>query len=202
MERTVNVMPDAPVKNKGGRPRKNFTDKNAKGERQNDERKRPASLHDGRDQSLQSAQDVHKEHDEPWVRPSSLPEIPARSGYVQRWIRVATGGKADASNISRRYREGWRPRRMETVPKNIGVPTLNTGEYAGCVGVEGSVLMEMPVERNTKRNTYYADQRSRQTQSIDQTLAKEAEHNSRAFGQVRKAERSTQVREVAVAADE
>jgi len=196
---TENVVP---VKNKGGRPRKNFTEKNAKGERKPDDRQRPSTLHEGRDQLLHDAQDIHQENDEQWVRPSSLPEIPARSGYVQRWIRVSSGGKADASNISRRFREGWRPRRIETVPKNIGVPKLNTGEYSGCVGVEGSVLMEMPKERNDQRNKHYSEQRSRQTQSIDQTLAKESEHQSKAFGRVRKAERATPMREVAVAADE
>lgn len=76
-----------------------------------------------------------------WISGGQLPEIPARPGYMQRYVNTT-----DPANLAIRLRQGWKPRRSETVPKGIvGTPSISSGEYTGCVGVIGQVLMEMPI---------------------------------------------------------
>ena len=101
------------------------------------------SVHAGHVDDERAAVDVHDMEDEPWVNPVSLPYLKPRAGMVQRWIRVAVRGEADPVNTARKFREGWQPRAVSTVPKNIPVPRVDSGKYAGCVGVEGMILCEM-----------------------------------------------------------
>lgn len=191
------------VKRKPGRPpKKQWAEASAQGVRTGDRRVHEDTIHASRVEDERIAEEVHETHDEPWVNPVSLPRIKARPGMVQRWIRVAIRGEADPVNTARKMREGWLPRKIETVPKNIPVPRIEMGKYAGCVGVEGMVLCEMPAERNDARNKYFADKNKRQTDSVNQRLAEETQHRSTAFGPVKVEKSSKFIREVAVAADE
>lgn len=160
------------------------------------------SVHASRVEDERAAVEIHDMQDEPWVNPVSLPYVTPRKGMVQRWIRVANRNEADPVNTARKFREGWTPRKVETVPKNVPVPRVDGGKYAGCIGVEGMILCEMPKERNDARNKYFADKNKRQMEAVDARLDQESQHQSTAFGPA-KVERSTKVvREVAVAADE
>lgn len=191
------------VKRKPGRPaKKKWADANAQGARASQRTAHEISLHGSREQDARDAQAVHELQDEPWVNPVSLPYIPPRRGMVQRWIRVAIRSEADPVNTARKMREGWKPRMANTVPENVPVPRIETGKYAGCIGVEGSILCEMPTERNDARNKYFSNKNQRQTDAIDARLAQESDARGSGFGPA-KVERSTKVvREVAVAADE
>lgn len=160
------------------------------------------SVHASRVEDERAAADVHDMQDEPWVNPVSLPYIKPLKGMVQRYIRVAVRGEADSVNTARKFREGWVPRPVSTVPKNIPVPHVDGGKYAGCIGVEGMILCHMPAERNAARNKYFADRNKSQTEAIDARLTEETRNPGSGFGKA-EVERSTKVvREVAVAADE
>jgi len=99
--------------------------------------------------------DVHDddEYDDDWEPPELLDAPPARPGYVQRWIRTTINGLPDPRNVARRSNQAWRPRSMDTVPKNFYAPSIQHGEYAGYIGVEGMVLMERreKTQRRQKR---------------------------------------------------
>lgn len=202
--REVHVMGDEPEqeapKKKSVRT-KGFTEAKARGARKADPRARPASAHKTRDTEVRAAEPAHDMSDEPWVRPATLPHIKARPGFVQRWIRVAQGDKADATNYSRKWREGWRPRAVNTLPKDCVLPTIDHGKFAGYIGVEGSILCEMPVERNAERNAHYQKRKNRQTAAINQQLAEASRHSHPGFGRIQKSEESRAVREVKVAED-
>jgi hypothetical protein len=118
-----------------------------------------------------SAEDIK---DRPWVRPTSLAAPPPRPGFVQRWIRVATHGVDDPANATRRFREGWKPRPADSIPANFPLPTISNGAYAGCIGIEGSILCEMPDKLVKKRNKYYADK----TMAIDKAIEEELQRDS------------------------
>lgn len=190
------------AKRKPGRPpAKKWEQASAQGVR-TDRQVHDNTVHEYRAHDEREAEQIHDMEDEPWVNPASLPYIPPRKGMVQRYIRVALRGEADPTNTARKFREGWVPRRVDSVPKNIPVPRIESGKYTGCVGVEGMVLCEMSAARNEARNHYFLNKNIRQTQSVDQRLNEETQHHSTAFGPV-KAERRTQVvREVPIAADE
>lgn len=189
------------VKRKPGRPKtKTWAAAPAQGKRKT-KAIHDDSVHAARVEDERAAVDVHDMEDEPWVNPVSLPFVKPRAGMVQRWIRVAIRGESDPVNTARKFREGWVPRPVSSVPKNVPVPRVESGKYAGCVGVEGMVLCEMSEARNKQRNEYFARKNRSQSEAIDARLVEETRHNASGFGQVEIEKKSKFVREVAVAPD-
>ncbi len=138
-----------------------------------DERANPPT-HSMRAFETYDADDAHGVEAKPWVRPTSLEAPVARPGFRQRWIRVGTMGQDDPTNTARRFREGWRPRLAETVPPSFHAPTIAHGKYAGCVGVEGMILCEMPEKLAKQRDAHYADKARMQDEGVEQQLANES----------------------------
>lgn len=115
---------------------------------------------------------------EGWKPPSVLDAPPPQEGMGQRWVATSILGKENTSHVMKRLREGWKPRLAETVPENFPVPTMEHGQFEGCVGVEGMVLMEMPLEMLEQRNEYYGIKNKEQNQSVQAALGKFAgSHN-------------------------
>jgi len=139
--------------------------------------------------------------DKPYTRPSSLAAPAARTGMKQRWVHVGVDGRWDDKNWARKQREGWSPRASSTVPKNFQVPRIEHGRFAGCIGVEGMVLCEMTLGQAKKRRDYYADQTKRRTTAVDDDIRRVNRVAGAGFGPIKKAERSTVVREVASGKD-
>lgn len=133
-------------------------------------------VHVSRDQEYPSDVPVHAEGDR-WTPPSTLEAPPSRPGFKQRWIRVEVRGQFDAKNVMRKLREGWQPRRPETVPGGFAAPTLAHSHLGSCIMVEGMVLMEMPAARDAQRNAYYASKLERQNEAIEAQL-RAAQHPS------------------------
>lgn len=79
------------------------------------------------------------------ARPSNLINIPARSGFVQRYVRMSYGSTEDVDNVSRKMNEGWKPREASTIPKGVIAPKIRNGDYTGYIGVRGNILMERPI---------------------------------------------------------
>lgn len=190
------------VKRKPGRPAKKVWDAAPAQGKRKAKSVHDDSIHADHSEDERAAVDVHDMEDEPWVNPVSLPYIKPRPGMVQRYIRMAVRGEADPVNAARKFREGWVPRPASSVPKNIPVPRIDSGKYAGGIGVEGMVLCEMPKARNDARNKYFASKNLSQSESIDARLVEETKHNTPGFGQAQIEKKSKFVREVAVAADE
>jgi hypothetical protein len=57
------------------------------------------------------------ERKKPWKRSSMLPTPESRPGLKFRWIRTATLGNADMTNVSARFREGYSPVKAEDYPE-------------------------------------------------------------------------------------
>ena len=156
-----------------------------------------APVHETRQYETWNAEDIHTETAKPWVRPSSLEAPPPRPGFVQRWIRVASMGKDDPTNTSRKFREGWRPRLASTVPHSYHAPSISQGKWAGTIGVEGSVLCEMPEKIKDKRNAHYAAK----TQLVTETIERELQNQSRPGMPITQDRSSKVVRNVKIAED-
>ena len=107
----------------------------------------------------------------PWAPPSMLDAPPPRPGMKQRWIRAESQGDADKLNMGKRIREGYQPRRADTV-ENFEVPTIDNGQHAGLIGVGGLILAEIPEETANERKKYYQQQTDEQLQAIDNELMK------------------------------
>lgn len=149
-------------------------------------------VHPARAFETYELEDADKEDDRPWVRPTSLEAPPPRPGFVQRWVRVAFRDEDDATNASRKFREGWKPRPADTVPPSHQVPTISHGKWAGAVGIEGMVLCEMPKPMAEKRRKHFADETARRTNAIEDEL----QAQSRPGMEITQHRRSSVVREV------
>ena len=52
-----------------------------------------------------------------WENQGNLPDPDHQDGWVFRWIRTSLVGNSDNPNVSRRFREGWQPCRLEDHPE-------------------------------------------------------------------------------------
>ena len=54
---------------------------------------------------------------ETWTPPPLLPDPTPQKGWAFRWIRTSMVGKADNTNVSMRFREGWEAVKAEDHPE-------------------------------------------------------------------------------------
>lgn len=116
--------------------------------------------HDSRVDEQSEYEATHQTEPEQWVRPSSLDAPPAREGMTQRWVRMSLRGEADPKNLNRQYREGWRFRSPDSLPKDWEVFAIHANKSEGYIQVDDLVLMEIPsnvleqrrkaIDRNTQ----------------------------------------------------
>lgn len=105
-----------------------------------------------------------------WSRPSELEAPKPRAGFTQRWIRVRLGNDEDARNSMRKFREGWLPRQLDTVPDGYSPPTFFHSRMGNVIGVEDLILCEMPIKKALQRNAYYKAKRDRMIEGIENDL--------------------------------
>ena len=108
----------------------------------------------------------------PWAPPSHLdaPEPPV--GFVHRWIRTATRGEEDKTNVHSKLREGWEPVRSDEYP-DFEAPTIDDGRFAGVIGNGGLMLCRIPVETAQERAEYFGTLTREKMVAVDQDLMKE-----------------------------
>jgi hypothetical protein len=105
--------------------------------------------------------------------PQLLPDPNPEEGYAFRWIRIASLGKDDATNISGKLREGWEPVRASDHPEIRMFGSSNNARFPDSVEVGGLLLCKTPVEFTEQRNSYYRNQAEAQMQSVDNTYMRE-----------------------------
>lgn len=109
-------------------------------------------------------------HDEPWKVPAELEAPEPRPGYTQRWIRIRHGNEEDAKNSMKKFREGWLPRSLETVPEGYAPPTFLHSRLGELIGVDDLILCEMPISKAKQRNAYYRSKTERMIEGIENDL--------------------------------
>ena len=110
----------------------------------------------------------------PWKPPSMLDTPEAPNGYQFRWIREATRGQDDKSNMSKRIREGYEPVRAEDYP-DFESPTVDSGKNEGVIGVGGLILAKVPIETAKERNDYFKDQAKSAMDGVDHNYMRESD---------------------------
>ena len=124
-----------------------------------------------------------------WKPPSLLDAPEARPGYVQRWVATSIQGKESPDNVYKRMREGWEPRPADTVKSKL-YPTINHGQWAGSIGIEGMLLCEMPEEIAPQKQDYYSGKNEEQNESIAGDLDALGRRSGQPIYQERKSETS------------
>ena len=123
----------------------------------------------GRSDLRSSARDEEIRPQTNWTPPALLDAPQARPGFKQRWVATTILGKETPDNVYKRMREGWEPRKSETV-KEQHFPTINHGQWVGCIGIEGMVLCEMPEEKHDAMKTYYGEKSLEQNDALSGEL--------------------------------
>jgi hypothetical protein len=111
-----------------------------------------------------------------WTPPSSLDAPPAPKGFRHRWIRAESIGFQDTKNISARLREGYELVRADQYPDSE-YPVVDSGKYAGVIGVGGLLLARIPEELAKQRTDYYQELAKGQDEAVEHDLMKE-QHKS------------------------
>lgn len=125
-----------------------------------------------RAQESRAAETVHEPYGDVDWEPKGLLDtsrIPARPGFVQRWVRTELNGLPDPNNVGKRFNQGWRPRMADSVPQGDYVPTI---DYRGAnvIGMVGMILMERPVQLHEQHRRYVASMNDAQTRSVNENL--------------------------------
>ena len=124
-----------------------------------------------------------------WKPPSLLDSPEPRPGMTQRWIATSIQGKETPDNVYKRMREGWNPRPAETVKDKL-FPTINHGQWAGSIGIEGMLLCEMPIETHRQMKDYYQNKNSEQNESVTGDLDALGRKTGHSIHQTRKSSSS------------
>ena len=114
-----------------------------------------------------------------WTPPSSLDAPPAPDGFRHRWIRAESLGFQDTKNISGRMRSGYELVRADEYPDS-DFPSMDTGRYAGVIGVGGLLLARIPEEIALQIDAYYQKQNDAKEEAVENNLMKE-QHPSMKF---------------------
>jgi len=127
--------------------------------------------------------------DTAWKPPSLLDAPEPRPGYTQRWIATSIQGKETPDKVYKRMREGWEPRKADSV-KDPLFPTINHGQWAGSIGIEGMLLCEMPKEKHLAMKEYYHNRSVEANESVAGDLEALGRNNGQPIYQERKSSSS------------
>ena len=147
-----------------------------------------------------STRDEQSRPDTAWKPPSLLDAPEPRPGYTQRWIATSIQGRETPDNVYKRMRAGWNPRPADTV-KDQRYPTINHGQWAGSIGIEGMILCEMPEEKFKAMKEYFRERGESQNESIPGELDAMARTGGIPIHQDRKSS-SSRGRDISVMADD
>ena len=107
-----------------------------------------------------------------WTRPEVLPSPNPEPGYAFRWVRVATQGQVDPTNVSSKLREGWEPVKARDHPEST-VVSIENEKFKDNVVIGGLMLCKAPQELVNERTDHFKQQTDGQIQSVDNNLMRE-----------------------------
>jgi len=122
-----------------------------------------------------------------WTRAEVLPRPTPQAGYKFHWVRVATNGQPDPTNVSSKLREGWTPVKATDHPE-IELVSIENERFKDNVVMGGLMLCKAPKELVEERNEYYRNTNEAQIRSVDNNLMRENDPMMPLFN-----ERSTKV---------
>jgi len=115
-----------------------------------------------------------KERKVTWNRPSALPDPNPTEGVEYRWIRTASLGQSDMTNVSSKMREGWEPVKAEDHPE-LKIMSDVDSKFKGNVEVGGLLLCKNSTENMEARRDYQKEQANSQMQAVDNSFMKESD---------------------------
>jgi hypothetical protein len=100
----------------------------------------------------------------------STKNIPARAGFVQRWVRISIRGVEDHSNVQKKMAKGWKPRMASTVPKGQFVATVKFLNDEVIGSPQGMILMERPEVLNAREKIHVRQMVNLQMEAVENNV--------------------------------
>ena len=119
-----------------------------------------------------------------YQRPELLPSPNPQDGYEFHWVRIATLGQVDATNVSSKLREGWEPCKAKDHPE-ITLVGIENARFKDNIVIGGLMLCKAPVEMVKGREGYFNDQAKAQMASVDNNLMRESDPRMPVFNERR-----------------
>ena len=107
-----------------------------------------------------------------WAAPELLPNPTPEAGYAFRWIRTATLGAPDVTNVSAKFREGWEPVKASDHPEVHVMSDINS-RYKDAIEIGGLILCKTPIEFVEQRDAHYRKVAESQMTSVDNNFMRE-----------------------------
>lgn len=107
-----------------------------------------------------------------WKPPTVLPTPDPQDGYEFRWIRISMRGDVDNTNVSRKYREGWEPVKLEDFPELKLIPDIDN-RFDGAAVLGGLMLCKNTTELMQQKRDYMTSQANLQMDAVDNNLMRE-----------------------------
>ena len=128
---------------------------------------------------------IHEPYGDMWTQSGLLDtsHIPARNGFVQRWVRTKMNGVDDPKNVMKKMNEGYRPRMANTVPEGQFAPTVNSRQYGDIIGMDGIILMERPEKLHKSHAAHNRAMAGKQIEAVNGILQR-AQEPGKGFGPV------------------
>ena len=109
-----------------------------------------------------------------WQRPSMLPTPDPRDGIEFRWIRTATLGTGDMTNVSQRFRDGY------VAVKAVDYPELQImsdidSRFKDNIEVGGLLLCAIPKELQEDREYGQLETAQHQSDAVDRNFMRESD---------------------------
>ena len=107
-----------------------------------------------------------------WRPPTVLPVPDPQDGYEFRWVRVAMRGESDNTNVSRKFREGWEPVKLEDFPELKLIPDIDS-RFDGAAVIGCLMLCKVAKEIMDQKRAYLSEQAGNQMEAVDNNFMRE-----------------------------
>ncbi len=110
----------------------------------------------------------------PWKPASMLPTPEPKNGIIYRWIRTSANGKADNTNVSRRFREGWSAVSRDEFPE-LQIMSDHDSRFEGNIEVGGLLLCQNSEENVMHRRVGQQRLAESQMEAVDTNYLRQSD---------------------------
>jgi hypothetical protein len=114
------------------------------------------------------------ERRKPWKRSSMLPTPEPRDGLAFRWIRTATLGTGDMTNVSQTFRDGYVAVKAEDYPE-LQIMSDIDSRFKDNIEVGGLLLCAIPKELQEDREYGQLETAQHQSDAVDRNFMRESD---------------------------
>jgi len=112
--------------------------------------------------------------EEAWKPQGLLPTPEPRDGLHFRWIRTASLGNTDMTNVSRRFREGYVPVKATEFPELKVLSDIDS-RFPDNIEVGGLLLCSIPSEKVERRVRAQSNTAQSQMDAVDHNYMRESD---------------------------